>query len=54
VREELNKALRSGPFVTPLGEIALDKEGEINQKTFYVSQIRMDANGKTGRFVIMK
>jgi len=54
VREELNKALRSGPFVTPLGEIALDKEGEINQKTFYVSQIRMDANGKTGKFVIVK
>lgn len=54
VRQELNKALRSGPFVTPLGEIALDKEGEINQKTFYVSQIRMDANGKTGKFVIVK
>jgi branched-chain amino acid transport system substrate-binding protein len=54
VRAELNKALRSGPFITPLGEIALDKYGEINQKTFYVSHIKMDANGKTGKFVIAK
>ncbi len=54
VRAELNKALRQGPFMTPLGEIALDKEGEINQKLFYVSQIKMDAGGKTGKFVIVK
>lgn len=54
VRAELNKALRKGSFVTPLGEIALDAEGEINQKTFYVSEIKMDANGKTGKFVIVK
>jgi branched-chain amino acid transport system substrate-binding protein len=54
VRAELNKALRNGPFITPLGEIALDKYGEINQKTFYVSHIKMDANGKTGKFVIAK
>ena len=54
VRAELNKALRKGSFVTPLGEIALDAEGEINQKTFYVSKIKMDANGKTGKFVIVK
>jgi branched-chain amino acid transport system substrate-binding protein len=54
VRTELNKALRTGSYVTPLGEISLDKEGEIDQKTFYVSQIKMDANGKSGRFVIVK
>lgn len=54
VRSELNKELRNGPFVTPLGEIMLDKDGEINQKTFYVSHIKMDANGKTGKFVIVK
>jgi branched-chain amino acid transport system substrate-binding protein len=54
VRAELNKALRKGSFVTPLGEISLDSEGEINQKTFYVSQIKMDANGKSGKFVIVK
>jgi len=54
VRTELNKALRTGSYVTPLGEISLDKEGEIDQKTFYVSQIKMDASGKSGRFVIIK
>lgn len=54
VRVELNKALRKGPFITPLGEISLDNEGEINQKTFYVSQIKMDASGKSGKFVIVK
>jgi len=54
VREELNKAIRSGSYMTPLGEISLDKEGEIHQKTFYVSQIKMDASGKTGQFVNLK
>lgn len=53
-REELNKAIRSGSYITPLGEISLDRDGEINQKTFYVSQIRMDAGGKSGKFVIVK
>ena len=54
VRIELNKELRKGSFVTPLGEISLDNEGEISQKTFYVSQIKMDASGKSGNFVIVK
>ena len=53
VREELNKAISTGSYITPLGEISLDKEGEINQKTFYVSQIRMEADGKNGKFVIV-
>jgi branched-chain amino acid transport system substrate-binding protein len=54
VRMELNKAIRTGSYMTPLGEISIDKEGELHQKTFYVSQIKMDANGKTGQFVNMK
>ncbi len=54
VREELNKAIRTGTYITPLGEISLDREGEINQRTFYVSQIRMDGAGSVGRFVIVK
>jgi branched-chain amino acid transport system substrate-binding protein len=54
VRVELNKALRKGSYITPLGEISLDKDGDINQKTFYVSQIKMDASGKVGKFVIVK
>jgi branched-chain amino acid transport system substrate-binding protein len=54
VRAELNKAIRTGSYITPLGEISLDQEGEINQRTFYVSQIKMDANGKVGKFAIVK
>jgi branched-chain amino acid transport system substrate-binding protein len=54
VREELNKAIRTGSYITPLGEISLDRTGEINQKMFYVSRIKMDAAGKVGNFVIMK
>ena len=54
VREELNKVIRTGVYLTPLGEISLDREGEINQRTFYVSRIKMDAGGRAGRFVIVK
>jgi branched-chain amino acid transport system substrate-binding protein len=54
VRQELNKAIRAGSYITPLGEISLDQEGEINQRVFYVSRIKMDAGGKAGRFVIVK
>lgn len=50
-RQELNRAIRSGSYMTPLGEITLDEEGEIHQKTFYVLQIKMDADGKSGHFV---
>ena len=54
VREKLNKAIRTGTYITPLGEISLDRDGEIDQKTFYVSHIKMDPDGKTGKFEIMK
>ena len=54
VREQLNKAIRTGSYKTPLGEISLDKEVEINQKSFYVSQVKMNPDGKTGTFVVMK
>lgn len=54
VRQEINKAIRAGSYITPLGEISLDQEGEINQRAFYVSRITMDAGGKGGRFVIVK
>ena len=54
VRMELNRAIRTGSYMSPLGEISLDAEGEIHQKTFYVSQIKMDAAGKSGQFVNLK
>jgi branched-chain amino acid transport system substrate-binding protein len=54
VRTLLNEAIRTGSYKTPLGEISLDKEGEINQKSFYVSQIKMNPDKKSGVFVFLK
>ena len=54
VRTLLNAAIRTGSYKTPLGEISLDKEGEISQKSFYVSQIRMNPDKKSGIFVFLK
>ena len=54
VRTFLNAAIRTGSYKTPLGEISLDKEGEINQKSLYVSQIKMNPDKKSGTFVFLK
>jgi branched-chain amino acid transport system substrate-binding protein len=52
LRSELNNAVLSGTYETPLGQIAFDPEGEIKQQKFYVAQIKMDAGAKGGRFVL--
>ena len=54
VRVSLNEAILTGKYNTPLGTITFDKEGEVNQKDFYVAQIKMNADGKTGQFVYLK
>jgi branched-chain amino acid transport system substrate-binding protein len=54
VRQELNKQIRTGSYMTPLGKISLDKEGELHQENFYVAKIKMDANGKTGKYIYLK
>lgn len=54
VRVALNKALREGSFITPVGEISLTPEGEVVQKQFYVSTVKMNPDGKTGAFVLTK
>jgi branched-chain amino acid transport system substrate-binding protein len=41
IRQDLNKQILAGKYDTALGEISFDKEGEINQKNFYVAQIKM-------------
>ena len=41
IRQALNTQILAGKYSTPLGDISFDKEGEINQKSFYVAQIRM-------------
>lgn len=53
-RDALNKALSSGTYLTPVGEISITPEGEVEQKTFYVSKVKMNADGKTGDFVLVK
>lgn len=54
-RVALNKALTSGmAFSTPLGEISLDREGEVDQKRFYVSTIVMNPDKKSGTFQLLK
>ncbi len=53
LRTELNKQILAGSYKTPLGQISFDKEGELNQKNFYVAQIKMK-DAKTGSFVFVK
>jgi len=52
LRSELNSAVLTGTYETPLGQIGFDPEGEIKQQKFYVAQIKMDKGGKGGRFVL--
>jgi len=52
-RKAANTALTSGLSVlTPLGEISITRQGEVDQKQFYVSTIKINPDGKTGDFVL--
>lgn len=53
LRTELNKQILAGKYNTPLGELRFDKEGEINQKEFFVAQVKMK-DAKNGSFVFLK
>uniref|UniRef100_UPI0025B87994 ABC transporter substrate-binding protein n=1 Tax=Deinococcus sp. TaxID=47478 RepID=UPI0025B87994 len=53
LRTELNRQILAGKYNTPLGTISFDKEGEVNQKEFYVAQIKMK-DAKTGGYVYLK
>jgi branched-chain amino acid transport system substrate-binding protein len=50
LRTELNKQILAGTYTTPLGDISFTPEGEINQKQFYVAQIKMNPDGASGIF----
>ncbi len=50
LRTKLNETLLTGKYETPLGEIAFTPEGEIIQKQFFVAQIKMEADGNSGKF----
>jgi branched-chain amino acid transport system substrate-binding protein len=54
IREEVNQALLKGNYDTPIGQISFSPEGEIFQQAFYVAQIKMAADGKTGSFEFLK
>lgn len=54
LRTQLNKQILAGKYDTPLGEIAFDPEGEVKQSQFYVAQIKMEADGKNGKFTFLK
>lgn len=54
LRTELNKQILSGTYTTPLGDISFTPEGELNQKQFYVAQIKMNPDGASGVFNFIK
>lgn len=54
LRTKLNQQILAGKYDTPLGEIAFTPQGEIIQKQFYVAQIKMDSDGKNGKFTFLK
>src|ERR687885_2430031 len=54
LRTQLNKQILVGKYDTPLGDIAFDPEGEIKQSQFYVAQVKMEADGKNGKFSFLK
>jgi branched-chain amino acid transport system substrate-binding protein len=54
LRTQLNDTLLTGKYVTPLGEISFTPEGEIVQKQFFVAQIKMDADGNSGKFTFIQ
>lgn len=53
LRSALNDTVLSGTYVTPLGTIGFDPEGEIKQEKFYVAQIKMESGGRAGRFELL-
>ncbi|HEY9602380.1 MAG TPA: ABC transporter substrate-binding protein, partial [Allocoleopsis sp.] len=54
LRTQLNQQILAGKYTTPIGEISFDPEGEIKQSEFYVAQIKMEKDGKNGKFAFLK
>ena len=53
LRQRLNRQILSGTYATPLGEIGFTPNGEIRQNNFYVAQVKMNPDGRTGRFRLL-
>jgi branched-chain amino acid transport system substrate-binding protein len=58
LRTALNQQIQSGTYQTPLGEISFtdvpDGGADVNQKQFYVAQIKMNPDGTTGTFQFLQ
>jgi len=53
IRTGLNQEILAGKYNTVLGEISFTPEGEIVQNQFYVAQIKMEPDGKNGKFTFL-
>ncbi|MFY8148150.1 MAG: ABC transporter substrate-binding protein [Prochlorococcaceae cyanobacterium] len=53
-RANLMDELLSGRYDTPLGPISFTPEGEVVQDRFYVAEVRMQPNGRDGRFALVR
>lgn len=54
IRQQLNQEILTGKYNTVLGEISFTPEGDIVQNQFYVARIKMDADGKNGKFTFIQ
>ena len=54
LRAELNQEILRGTYQTPLGEISFTPDGEVVQKQFYVAQVKVNPDGKSGTFALLK
>jgi branched-chain amino acid transport system substrate-binding protein len=53
-RASLMQELLGGTYATPLGPIGFTPEGEVVQDRFYVAEVRMQPNGRDGRFALVR
>ena len=52
-RKALMDEILGGTYQTPLGEIRFTPDGEVVQKDFFVAQVRMNPDGRSGRFALL-
>ncbi|MCP9840316.1 ABC transporter substrate-binding protein [Synechococcus sp. J7-Johnson] len=52
-RKALMAELLGGQYDTPLGEISFSPDGEVLQQRFHVAQVRMQPDGRSGRFLLL-
>ena len=52
-RRALMDAILAGTYQTPLGNIRFTPDGEVVQNNFFVAQVRMNPDGRSGRFALL-